>query len=121
MAASTRNRVARPTRSGRFRTLDTVPTETPASAATSLTLVEPIDTRNPSRARTSSDTQVNCPRKQAKTRLSTLQDTRTEPVHPAPTVLDALNVLNGSISGAVSPPSRFAGHRPSFPLNRFTD
>ena len=40
IAWSTRSRVAAATSSGRFRTFDTVPTETPARAATSLTPVE---------------------------------------------------------------------------------
>ena len=40
IASSTRSRVATATSSGRFSTFDTVPTETPARAATSLTPVE---------------------------------------------------------------------------------
>ena len=37
MACSTRSRVAALTRSGRLRTLETVPSDTPARTATSLT------------------------------------------------------------------------------------
>ena len=40
IASSTRWRVASATTSGRFRTFDTVPTDTPARVATSLTPVE---------------------------------------------------------------------------------
>jgi hypothetical protein len=42
MAESTRVRVAAATRSGRLRTLDTVPSDTPARWATSTTLTEPV-------------------------------------------------------------------------------
>src|SRR5689334_4846424 len=44
MADSTRARVAGRTESGRFRTLETVPSDTPALAATSLMLTDAIRT-----------------------------------------------------------------------------
>jgi len=47
IALSTRSRVAGATRSGRLSTLDTVPSDTPARAATSMTLADSLTPDSP--------------------------------------------------------------------------